>query len=537
MPNAGIDALFFNSLAPSVPSPLRNQLLALPHDTLLTVDTLLRFVLGAQCPEDAPQALRSSWTAAQQEVAQRVHQLKDNNLSSDSEHDSRKRARDDEPVTNAKRAKTSQDNDTAASSTPANDPPLFTLHALSLTSPIRKKADITVHEHTLRLTHPSTHATEHPPVALSVIRRAFLLPTRGKTKQHWSIILMPSDVPTGGSKAAKEQAKDEAPPIVFGVDATPNTFSTTGYGPDSTPQTTTHPKGTPVVSSLRSFLERLSVRVLEPSTDIFRSAIPGNAGADGVAGVEAYRGAKPGTLWFFSEGVLWDGRPAEFFALCDLARNGSAGEVEGVRTISATGRTCSVILRRIEGEGAAEAAEDDAEDEEPEERTVDVDFGMVDGKEQEGITRWARQHRHLFGKRDVPPAEDKGKGKAVAPVADEASDEEDSDFVDEASSDGGSATSDSESESGDAQSVEEGDAQASDDEEEAGEEEDDEEEDDEEGELDPARHPLLRPGPMPKLSRAAMNMVVGMVESDLLGTGSSGKQGASESEEEDELDD
>ena len=50
---------------------------------------------------------------------------------------------------------------------------------------------------------------------------------------------------------------------------------------------------------------------------------------------------------------------------------------------------------------------------------------------------------------------------------------------------------------------------------------------DHEGELDPAKHPLLQPGAMPRMSRAALEMAVGVVENAFFGT----------TDQEDELDD
>ena len=72
------------------------------------------------------------------------------------------------------------------------------------------------------------------------------------------------------------------------------------------------------------------------------------------------------------------------------------------------------------------------------------------------------------------------------------------------------------------------------------------EEDNDEGEeedMDPAHHPLLRPGAMPRMSRAAIDAVVGMVEKDLMaGATSLERRGANDTgesgdEEEDELED
>ncbi|KAH9922427.1 uncharacterized protein B0H18DRAFT_1018313 [Fomitopsis serialis] len=536
MPDSATE--YFHTVVPFTPYALRRHLLALPHETLNAVDALLRFVLDAPCPPTAAHDVRAAWDTAQHEAAWRIVQLRKSHPQPVPPANL-KRTRDDAspgPAPSAaaaassssKRAKTDSSPSTAVSSsstTPAanadaDDPPVLTLHALSLSSPIRKKADITVHRHSLRLTSGPLDARtpEAPPIPLAALRRAFLLPTRGKARPHWTVLFMPSDVPVAPGKAGaeargRERAGEQAPSVAFGVDAVPAAaLSTSTYAEDGSARTVAARKGEPAEPALRAFLSHFHTPPIEPSTDVFRSAA-----GEGVAGVEAYRGAKPGTLWFLSEGVLWDGRPAEFFALHDVApADGDDGEeaVEGVRTISATGRTCTVVVRRVErtdGEG-------DEED-----RVVEVDFAMVDGKEQEGIARWVRRHRHLFGRRDAPPRPS-GSGQAgpststgaVAAGDEDEEDEDDEDFV-ASESDDGSATSESDSDGEGAESVE--DAEAS----------DADTEDGEEGGLDPAHHPLLRPGAMPKrMSRAAMEMVVGMVEKDLVGVAGGG-------DEEDEL--
>ncbi|KAH9922144.1 hypothetical protein B0H21DRAFT_766404 [Amylocystis lapponica] len=138
---------------------------------------------------------------------------------------------------------------------------------------------------------------------------------------------------------------------------------------------------------------------------------------------------------------------------------------------------------------------------------------MVDGKEREGIVRWVDARRRRFARRDPSPW-------AGAAAAEDASDADDSDFEDDASSDGGSATSGS-SESGSAATS---DGLGS----ESG-------ADDADAELDPEHHPLLRPGAMPLMSRAAIDAVVGMMEEDMMGGGTA--MAENESDEEDELDD
>ncbi|KZT66171.1 hypothetical protein DAEQUDRAFT_740136 [Daedalea quercina L-15889] len=566
MPDSAIE--YFHAVVPSAPLTLRKHLLALPHDTVHAVDALLRFVLDAPCPPTAPWDDHTAWAQAQNEVAWRIAQLRKNaaaaaaaaattaaaataNASTSAGH---KRSHDEaspappaSTSTPAGPSKRPKIDDTAAPPADTDDPPLFTLHALSVTSPIRKKADITIHANTLRLTTGPARTPEAPPVPLAALRRAFLLPTRGKSKPHWTVLFMPSDVPVAPGKAGAEARERErtgaqAPLVAFGVDAVPSAPLTTTTYPTpshSQPQTTVHPRGAPAEPPLRAFLAHFHTPPLEPRTDVFRSAASAGAGAADVAGVEAYRGAKPGTLWFLSEGILWDGRPAEFFALRDVAPGAAGGDAdadagadapEGVRTLSATGRTCSVLIRR-------RGDEEDDEGGESEARVAEVDFGMVDGKEQEGIARWVRRHRHLFGRAAAPPRAGAGPSDptvaalAAANDADEdEEDAEDEDFV-ASESDDGSATSESDGDGSGAETVDEdgGGAEAGGDE---------EEEEEEEGALDPAHHPLLRPGALAmRISRAAMELAVGIVEQDFVGSPAGDGDEEGDEDEEDELED
>lgn len=591
---------YFKAIALSLPTELSAQLHGLPTAHVSAINNLLCLVLGADCPAEASSQLRNEWLPSQQEAARIIERLKQDQKQQGDV--SLKRPADNDSGGDVKRARTSDaESQKGASSLHwhqtqgrshhdagnEDDPRIFTLHALSITSPIRKKADITIHRSTLRLTQPSDAERElvllHPPIPLSLLRRAFLLPTRGKARPHWSILILPADAPAlapttkagkEAQKAAREareqgRGKEEASAVVFGIDATPSALETSTYPGNGAGVTRAHARGDPALPSLKQFLSHLPIQTYEPSTSVFRSA-SGKGGPDGEgeAGVEAYRSAKPGTLWFLTEGVLWDGRPAEFFALSDIAKAGKDG-IEGVRTISATGRTCSVILRVREGRETAHPDNDkgkgkaryDDESEEEEDRWEDIDFGMVDGKERESIARWVKRHRHLFGQREEasPGSQNQNHSQAdggntstdTGPKAttvqgaaqDDSDDSEDEDFVDDSSSDGGSATSESSSGSSDAEG--EAAASASDDENDQAEGNSEAMDEDQE-ELDPARHPLLRPGAMPRMSRAAVDMVVGMVQSDLMG-GAGARPGTkrwkvqlgsdSESEEKDELED
>ncbi|KAI0776586.1 hypothetical protein BD413DRAFT_490799 [Trametes elegans] len=524
-------ALYLDSLRSLLPDDIRGQLdRALVPEVKAIVDAIVRLAVGAAAPEHNPVP---GWEGLQPRARKVIDDLK----RGEHAQAGQKRPRDDDPASASKRAKT----DGADAASTEHDPPRFTLHALSVSSPIRKKVNITVHRSSIRLTNPSTQNEEHVPIPLAAVQRAFLLSTRGKSKPHWTVALLASDTPAPTSKAADSTKDTPVPQLVFGLDATLTApFTTTAYADDGTPKTETYPKGSASLPGLRAFLSHIPAATLEPSTTVFRSAAAPSG--DGVAGVEAYRGAKQGTLWFLDEGVLWDGKPCEFFALEHLAAPGKGDQAfDGVRTLSATGRTCSVILRRIGGKLAAKADADAESDEE--DLGEDFDFGMVDGREQETIGRWIKSHRHRFGRPveaaraavqgNGGSADAKGKGKAKAedPRAEDTEDEEDSDFTMD--------SSDDETSSG--ESDDDSDASGGGDGDEDGEEEGDASDDrtgeeDEPEELDPKHHPLLRPGAMPRMSRAAVEAVVGMVEQDMMG-GGRGPLAGDDSEEEDELED
>ncbi|KAI0311467.1 hypothetical protein OF83DRAFT_756856 [Amylostereum chailletii] len=469
-------------------------------------ETIIRLAVGGPCPSAATPQTRASWSDLQSSARASFQTLTAKRKRSASP-----------PPTPSKKAR-------LPSSALPEDAPRSTLHALSVSAPLRKKLDVTVCEHTLKLTHPTTHAVEAS-FPLHALKRVFLLPTRGKSKPHWTVVLMSSDV---APRAVKGNAPDpEQYQIIFGMDAEPTTSFSTSIHP-SPPQT--HSKGTPTRELLLEFLKQLPCTVTEPSAAAFRSA------TSGVPGVAAYRGAKEGTLWFLKEGIFGETRPCEFWALKDL-NAGDEGDVGGaVRTLSATGRMGSVFITR-------RASPANGEDQEEGEET---EFSMVEGRELENIKEWVRKFKSAFGK--VSAGVDKGKGKAVVVANGKGkengqeegddvmmdSDESDSDFeVSSGEYDGGSPSSDSDSSDEEGGSGggggQEGGAEDSGSDEEEADESGAESGQESEGEedLDPKHHPLLRPGAMPKMSRAAMDAAVGIVLHDLTG----------EQSEEDELDD
>lgn len=485
------------------------------------LENMFRFIAGGDCPDidNASSETRLEWSTKQRAFRE---DLTRRGLTN-------KRAREEDvSITSheSKRPKLDSNN------VPTDDPPKYALHSISVSSPIRKKVNITIHASSVRLTNPTTNAVEST-VPLSSITRAFVLPTRGKQKPHWTVVLMAGDVPDR-SKAAQGSPANQQ--IIFGLDAV-NTaaLTVTTFSSSAAPSSDIIAKSKETLPFLNKFLSYLPTPTLEPSTEVFRSALPNSAGREGgVPGVEAYLAAKPGTLWFLKEGILWgESKPCEFWAVQDL----SEGD-EGVRLISATGRNCTVVLSR---KGEEEDDDSDSDDDDDDDESVETEFGMVDGREQEGIREWVRKYKRLFGMKvrstvDVNGASGSGGGsgsgkkengikrdgralrEALPPdgnlprdqviTADDDDDESDGSF--EADSDDGGSASSSSSGSDDGSGDEEAEAEAS------GSEGDDE---DGEGELRPENHPLMRPGAMPRISKAAINMVVEMVEHDLIGGG------------------
>ncbi|KAJ7325567.1 histone chaperone Rttp106-like-domain-containing protein [Mycena albidolilacea] len=485
---------FLNAITSSLPKELSDSLAAFqtPAGTE-ALDTLIRFVTGGDSPDPETQ---QKWAETQREAMTALGAL----TKPPATNGKRQREQDTDSGSEAKRQKT----ESVESS--QDHPPLFTLHAISTTSPIRKKVDINVTSDSISFLNASTRAVESS-IPLSAFSRAFLLPTRGKMKPHWTVVILSSDTPDRGKKPAGQSA---SPQIIFGLDAAASSAVKYTTYAGSTPELNTLKAGTPTRALLLDFIARLGLPVLEPIPAVFKSACAGlaaSASEGGVPGIEAYRAAKAGTLWFLRDGVLWgESKPCEFWALEDLL-----SKTDGLRVVSATGRTCTVMLtRKSPPEELAEAGLDEGEAD----PGVEVAFSLIDGREQEGINKWVREHRELFGKPKQP-------GGSAMQVQDD-SDEEDGDFEVDSESDGGSAgTSESDDDSDDG-----GDGSGS---EEAEDSDGDNMDEDGDEELKAEHHPLMRPGAMPRMSRAAIDMVAAMVEDELVGDG--------EDDGEDELED
>lgn len=467
-----------------------------------TVETLLSFALGGDCPSRLPDA-RQEWSRTQTAALKALHDcLAIKGAKRPREY------QDTDDTNEPKRQKTTQDD--------TDDPPLFTIPAVSTTSPIRKKVNVTVHARSIRFTHPTTRVLESS-IPLASITRTFLLPTRGKTKGHWTVVLLPTDVPDK-TKTSTPSAQQ----VIFGLDAlSASTFETTSYS-SGTSTTTTVSKGGETVTSVRKFLSYISAPLLEPSATVFRSACATAKSGEGAAGINAYLSAKAGTLWFFDTGILWgESKPCEFWVVSDLVIK------DGVRLISATGRTCSVILTRksdaSNGSGVVDDHDADAE-------VVETEFSMVDGREQDPIHAWARNRKHLFGKRPAMCSASPSRlalanhdnynneetrprhvpnGTVKGPAWDD-SDSDDGDFEVSSSEDLEHSATDSDSDGGEG-GVGTGDENCSQTQESGDESE---EAEGEEEELQEAHHPLLWPGAMPRISKAAIDMAVDMVQDD-----------------------
>jgi len=271
--------------------------------------------------------------------------------------------------------------------------------------------------------------------------------------------------------------------IIFGIDAVPPSLSTTAH-----PELLhTYPKGSESKPALMQFLSLLPSRVKfqEPSTAQFRSAV-------GEPYLDAYLHAKDGHLLFFEDGIFFgEKKPCMWIGMEDIDR---------VRSLSATGRSFSLFVKRVT----------DVEDEGGEEGDgEETEFSLIDGKNQDAVARWVKDNQYRFGNRcgakngrsrteDVD--ELAGDEDTPEKKGEDSEDLDDSDFESDSGSDGGSATSQSSDEVGDGPEEEEACSDSEDDEAEV-----------------QANHPLLRPGAMPKMSRAAIDAVVGIVEGDLLG--------------------
>jgi len=139
-----------------------------------------------------------------------------------------------------------------------------------------------------------------------------------------------------------------------------------------------------------------------------------------------------------------------------------------------------------------------------------VEFSMIDGKEGDTVSQWIKKKTYRFGAAAVPHTNGATSSKPEPPgPQDESDNESDENFVgDDSDLSDGSVSSQDEDDNEDEEAEDEDeDGEGEEEGEESGYMEDNE---------DPSRHPLLRADAvMPRMSRAAIDAVVGIVEQDM----------------------
>ena len=505
------------------------------------IDTALRLASGGPSRLDDAPSIRDSWLEIQTSVQRALHALHPTTTtttaSSSKQQAKRKHSLSSSPNNdNENNKKLKYEDGGEGDIDDKDDAPQLTLHAISATAPVRHKVDITLHARTLRLAHSTTGAPTAR-CARTALTRVFLLPTRARSSGalQWTALLLAGDkpappAPRGGGKGAKTAT----------TTATAVRFELACSVPDSSnsatiPRITVHARAstssstpTPTTTSAREAVFTLLSSTISGSTVALTTVERGAP----LAGITAFRGVRETSLWFFDDvanagaGILADGRPAEHWALADLAR----GEA-GVRVRTATGRTCSVVFmrRRSCDDGTGERGDGEEEEEEEGEET---EFQMIDGKERERILEWVRRHRGAFGIANIRGKDDEAKAQESSRSGINGREEEtggggredsdsDSDFEASGESDGGSPSGSSNSGSGSGSRRSDVGSDAG-----SGDEDEPENEDEEEDgsgneselddNLDPKHHPLLRAGALPKMSRAAMDAAVELTVGDLL---------------------
>ena len=500
------------------------------------IDTALRLALGGPArPDDAPQ-IRDAWLEIQTSVQRALHAL---HPSPSSSQQPAKRKHSPSSLlpsntinnnnNNNKKPKYEDgggDDSGGDGDDDDSDVPQLTLHAISATAPVRHKVDITLHARTLRLAHSTTGAPTAR-CARTALTRVFLLPTRARSSGalQWTALLLAGDKPASPAPRGKEAKATATKAVRFELACSVPDSSSPATIPRMTVHAPTSSSSVPTspVTSAREAVITLLSSTIPGTTPVALTTVERGAP---LTGITAHRGVRETSLWFFDDdanggaGILADGRPAEFWALGDLAR----GEA-GVRVRTATGRTCSVVLmRRGSGDG-----EEDGE-EEGEEEGEETEFQMIDGKERESILEWVRRHRGAFGIAKIREEEDDEtlapRDAANTEAGKDGGEDSDSDSNFEVSegSDGGSPSPSSSSGSGSSSDAgtgdheDEGEGESRSENESGGEPGDDDEDnmmelDDD----DPKHHPLLRAGALPKMSRAAMDAAVELVVGDLVG--------------------
>ena len=188
---------FLRSVMPTIPNEMASKIrqLCLQPTNEALFENMVRFLSGAPHSSGAPEDLRMQWSEKQIATRSILGSL----ISS---LPSRKRTHTAGDETDSQLLKRQRltpsvavhDVDGNVAQPQEQGVPLYTLHSISTTSPIRKKVDITIRQDAIVFTNPSTKTTEGS-VRLSTLKRAFVVRTRGKSKAHWTVILISNDIP------------------------------------------------------------------------------------------------------------------------------------------------------------------------------------------------------------------------------------------------------------------------------------------------------------------------------------------------------
>ncbi len=289
------------------------------------VDTALRLASGGPArPDDAPH-IRDAWSEIQTSVQRALHALHPGSSSPSQQPTKRKHSPSlPDSTNNTKKPKYDED----ADEDDVDDVPQLTLHAISATAPVRHKVDIALHARTLRLAHATTGA----PIARcarTFLTRVFLLPTRARSSGalQWTALLLAGDKPAppsprgaAGGKGAKTTAHATTA-VRFELSCSVPDSSSRATIPRITVHKPTSTSTSQATSAREALLAVLSSTI--SGTPVTLTTV--ERGAPFMS-VTAFRGVRETSLWFFddganaSAGILADGRPAEFWAVEDLAR-------------------------------------------------------------------------------------------------------------------------------------------------------------------------------------------------------------------------
>ncbi|KAF8340002.1 uncharacterized protein EI90DRAFT_3038769, partial [Cantharellus anzutake] len=396
----------------SAPAGLSNGLQGLisSNDTLeSTLDNVLRLCCGLPHTSDN-QYTPEEWAKSVQTLHSRISELGETSLTF---QQPLKRALEyEEDRSDAKKAKTSREGfgvsaltsnvNNASPNDTSSDPPIFTFHSISMSSPVRKKVDITVHQLTLRITSPGNPLENlHPPILLSILRLAFLLPVPGKRMPYLSAVILP--------ERARVSPSDGDIQIIFGTDSvlTATQYTTKHPGPKEA-----HTKGSPskvLFHSLFAYFpqgENGLRDLYEPSTGDFTSS-------SGAPSVDAHIGAKDGHLYFFKHGIFWgEKKPCVWFpveAIYDMTTRSVTGRSFSlsIDTRFSTVSALSSNARRAAAAAAAAAIAAQASSSSKNEATEllmneeddeleQTEFSLIEGKDQDAVKSWISKHRNEF---------------------------------------------------------------------------------------------------------------------------------------------